>query len=44
LQYFILYLYYGINCYVAAVVYRVCEDVVLGCGWLVFYSGIVVKM
>jgi hypothetical protein len=44
LQYYILSLYCGIDCYVAAVAYRVCGDVVLGYGWLVFYSGIVVKM
>jgi hypothetical protein len=32
LQCLIFYLHYGINCYVAAVPYFACEDVVLGYG------------
>ena len=40
----IFYLHYANNCYVAGVVYLVCEDVVLGYGWVsVFILQSVVK-
>jgi hypothetical protein len=41
LEYFIFYLYYGTNSYVAAVVYLAYGDIVLGHGCVgVFYTGI----